>query len=185
MSFLFTIFFFNFGVCLTKLKHPMTTLTHWMTLLVLDLDERHPTPFFCASSCVNSSFILLSNCSNLCILPLLIWPLVYQLMYMTTCPSPLFLSFFCLLGRAVPLMAELPFIPSAICSSCVRRAVVHWQCKQVHLGRRDSGHWPGSRKGTGTKIGSLLNLTKNFAFLCWSLLLFTWALVHVTPHRIS
>ena len=31
------------------------------------------------------------------------------------------------------------------------------------------GDWPGSRKGIGTRIGSLLNLARNFSFLSLSL----------------
>ena len=57
-----------------------------------------------------------------------------------------------------------------ISSACVMKAVAMAE----HTGppkATGEGEWPGSRKGIGTRRGSLLNFAKNLSFLSLSLLL--------------
>ena len=100
---------------------------------------------------------------------------ISPLVYLTSGPSshvPIYPSYPTLSqpllppGQGSPATGRAPssLLPSA--SPTVVMAVQTGPARE-----RGTGDWPGFRKWIGTKIGSLLNLAKNFAFLHWSVLL--------------
>ena len=157
----FVSFSFSFWVHLAQLKHPWTSLEPW---LILQVQNQRPPTF-------------------------LFWPQA----------GPAHLSYFGALAPDSPLTTDLrshtcwhifshsflalpascarqshwwqrSFMSCNISSACVMKAVA--MAEQTGPPKATGeGEWPGSRKGIGTRRGSLLNFAKNLSFLSLSLLL--------------
>ena len=174
----FVCFSFSFWVPLSQLKHHPETLD-------VTIGPFRPEAFwlfFLASSCASSSFILFRSCSNLQISACIscLWSIRSH-----TQLDIHFLSFsasFALWAKQVCFWYSL--LISATTSSISVAKAVAMLSRTGPPRTPGEGDWPGSRKGIGTRIGSLLNLAKNFSFLgcpsssCWGFC--TW-----NPHRRS
>ena len=108
---------------------------------------------------------------------LYLMPLVHKIMHPIRHPFLFLFSILCLLGQAdVLLMKPLDLTHHLLhlCSEGSGNAFKNWSTQDSRgrgLARLQEGDWPGSWKGIGARIGSLLNLARNFSFLNLSLLL--------------
>ena len=162
-------FSFSFWVPLSQLKHhPETTLKHWVWLLD-PLDQKLPTIFSWPQAVPAPLFLPFRSCSSFhisfCTSYLWSFRSNTQLHILSLCFSASsaswakWMRFWC----SLLISATTSFIS-------VAKAVAMFS-RTGPTRAAGEGDWPGSRKGIGTRIGSLLNLARNFSFLSLSLLL--------------
>ena len=165
----FVCFSFSLWVPLSQLKHhPETTLKHWMQLLDLS-DQRLQTLFFLTSSCAISSFLLFKSCSNLQISAFIscLWS-IRSCTQLDIC-SLSFSASSASWAKQIHFWCSLLISATTSFISLAKAVAMLSRTGPPRTG--GEGDWPGSRKGIGTRIGSLLNLARNFSFLSLSLLL--------------
>ena len=162
------------GLVHQQKHHPETALKQRVQLLHLS-DQRLPTLFFRLPAIPDmSSFLQFRSCSNIQISAFIKKPLVHKTI--THQLDRESLSFSETIWPPGPSrFASDHSLSISANTSCHLRSIWQWQCFQrtgpcpkIEQGAAD---WPGSRKGIGTRIGSLLNLPRNFTFLSLSLLL--------------
>ena len=178
----FVCFSFSLWVPLSQPKHhPETTLKHCMQLLDLS-DQRLPT-FFLASSCASSSFLLFKSCSNLQISAFIscLWSIRSR--------TQLDIGSLSFSASSASWAKQIHFWCSLLISATTSSISV---VKAVAMLSRTGpprtageGDWPDSRKGIGTRIGSLLNLARNFSFLSLSILLLLGLLYLKPPYNFT
>ena len=173
------IFLFLYWVPLSQLKHhPETTLRHWMGLLDPS-DQKLPALFSWPQVVPAPLFLPIRFCSNFhisfCTSYFWSFRSNTQLHILSLCFSASSASW------AKWIYFLCIFLISATNSSTfVEKAVM--MASGTGLPRvAGEGDWPGSRKGIGTRIGSLLNLARNFSFLSLSLLLLLGLLYLKSP----
>ena len=160
----FVSFSFSFWVHLAQLKHPWTSLEPWLMLQVQN--QRPPTFLFWPQAVPAHLFYFgaLAPDSPTLLSQLTSGPAPAD----TFSPTPF---------SALPASCarrshwwQRSFMSCNISSACVMKAVV--MAEQTGPPKATGeGDWPGSRKGIGTRRGSLLNFAKNLSFLSLSLLL--------------
>ena len=155
---------FSFWVHLAQLKHPWTSLEPWLILQVQN--QRPPTFLFWPQAVpahLSYFWTLVSGSHNS--------PLTTDLRS-CTCLHIFSHSFSTLPASCARQSCwwQRPFMSSNISSACVMKAVV--MAEQTGPPKATGeGEWPGSRKGIGTRRGSLLNFARNLSFLSLSYLL--------------
>ena len=161
----FVYFSFSYWVPLSQLKHHPQTLDG----TIGPFRPEASNSFFLAFSCTSSSFLLFRSCSNLQISAFIscLWSIrsCTQLDILSLSFSASFASW----AKEICFWRSL--LISANTSSISVVKAVAMLSRTGPPRTAGGGDWPGSRKGIGTRIGSLLNLARNFSFLSLSLLL--------------
>ena len=148
----FVYFSFPYWVHLAQLKHPLITLRHWRWLPVQYFLARRLLPWAVPALLIYCSILSYSHLrstlwSNKSLIQLLIF-------------SHSFSAWSVFWAKQFHLWCS-PFITSTISSACVMKAMV--MVAQTGPPRASGeGVLLDSRKGIGTRRGSLLNLARNF-----------------------
>ena len=174
------LFFFFFVEALVSAEAPPWDNPETLDAAIGPFRPEASNSFFLASSCASSSFLLFRSCSNLQISGRYLMPLVHKIMHPIRHPFPFLFSILCLLGQAdTLLMQSLDFSHHLLhlCSKGSGHAFKNWSTQDSR--KKGIGQAPG--RGIGTRIGSLLNLARNFSFLSLSLLLLLGAFVLEIP----